>query len=281
MLRRIRPRHLQYARATPTSSSALHPRRQLASTIQYAEQGFFTPSSIPSSSKPSGSPGQGGRRRERISDEEYHLRIGRASDLLRATLSEFMRTGLVDYRDNKPGRSSALTLLDVFTFRALASREISAEGEDTTPDQVYDPKIHFQFRPAPPLSTSRIPSTFSGSSASPTDEEAASLSFTGRNLYFASAHVLRHTLNVLFSDPQVQVRKLRLESKGEKLRVEDALHVRMEFNGHLRVTGQEHNYTLIFRYDFDNDTGRIVRHTVERVEPAIGRKVSKRHLRSN
>lgn len=193
--------------------------------------------------------------------------MGRAYDLLQATLPDFMRTGLVDYQYDQNSRSSGLTLLDVFTFKALLARGYGEEEEEhgpSTGEQVYDSVIHFQFRPAP---------ASLASSASPNDEEAASLSFSGRSLYFASAHVLRHTLNVLFSDARIEIKKLRMECKADRPRVEDVLSVRMEFFGHARVTGQEHNYTLIFRYDIDSDTGRIVRHTVEKVEPAIGRKL--------
>ena len=187
-----------------------------------------------------------------------------------------MRTGLVDYHDDQKSHPSRLTLLDVFNFRDLRAKSSSSStmGEDeqatsaTAAEQVYDSSIHFRFCPTPPSSTSTP-----GSEPELTEEEVGSLSFSGRSLYFASAHILRHTLNALFSDSRIEVHKIRLESRADMPRVEDVLHLRLEFAGHLRVTGQEHNYTLIFRYDFDQDTGRIVRHTVERVEPAIGRKV--------
>lgn len=250
----------------PASRIALHTAVQHSTS----DSGFFTPTPQPSSSSPPSNPfksPKGKGKYERVSDQEYNIRAGRAYDLLQATLPDFMRTGLVDYQYEQNSRSSGLTLLDVFKFRALLARGSGKEEEEDSPsigEQVYDPIIHFQFRPAP---------ASLASSASPTDEEAASLSFSGRSLYFASAHVLRHTLNVLFSDARIEVKKLRMECKADRPRVEDILSVRIEFVGHARVTGQEHNYTLIFRYDIDSDTGRIVRHTVEKVEPAIGRKL--------
>lgn len=218
-----------------------------------------------------------------MSDQEYNVRVGRAYDLLRATIPDFMRTGLVDYHHDHASHPSRLTLLDVFTFRALRASNSQEEANNReaenirASEQVYDPGIHFRFRPAPPPSMLSSPaSTSIGGSTEPdlSDEEVASLSFSGRSLYFASSHILRHTLNVLFADAGVEVKKIKLECKGDRPRVEDVLHLRLELTGHLRVTGQEHRYTLIFRYDIDPDTGRIVRHTVERVEPAIGRKVS-------
>ncbi|UZJ53922.1 hypothetical protein CBS101457_003242 [Exobasidium rhododendri] len=242
--------------------------------------GFFTPSAQPS---PSGSPGpqdhrpqtpKGKREYERVSDQEYNIRVGRAFDLLRATMPDFMRTGLVDYHHSQASQSSGLTLLDVFTFRALRAKTTGEHYSDSdhrsnTADQVYDSAIQFRISPAPPSSTSATSST----EPDLTEEEAASLSFSGRSLYFASAHVLRHTLNILFSAPRVEMKKIRMESRASQPRVDDVLHLRFDFTGQLRMTGQEHTYTLIFRYDFDPDTGRIIRHTVEKVEPAIGRKL--------
>jgi hypothetical protein len=275
MLRRATPRLsvLKLTKSAPTIHR-LHSVVNVNPAVHSSDAGFFTPTSQPSSSSSSQNPSQPPQKKgryDRVSDHEYNVRVGRACDLLQATLPDFMRTGLVDYQRDLSSRSSGLTLLDVFTFRALMARGNGEEDVDGTSanDQVYDPIIHFYFRPAPPLT-----SATSSSLSAPTDEEAASVSFSGRSLYFASAHVLRHTLNVLFSDARVEVKKLRLERKGGQPRVEDVIHLRLEFIGHARVTGQEHNYTLIFRYEIDNDTGRIVRHTVERVEPAIGRKVS-------
>lgn len=245
--------------------------------------GFFTPSPHPNSPSTGSSPhqpqgdknGKGSRGRTRVSDQEYNVRVGRAFDLLRATMPDFMRTGLVDYHHTQASQPNGLTLLDVFTFRALRAKDANINTRETeemtsaAADQVYDAAIHFRFCPAPPTNTSSIAST----EPDLTEEEAASLSFSGRSLYFASAHVLRHTLNVLFANTRVEVKKIRMECRGAKPRMDDVLHLRFEFTGNLRMTGQEHQYTLIFRYDFDSDTGRIIRHTVEKVEPAIGRKV--------
>lgn len=281
------------------------------------ESGFFTPSSSHERTGPSGlndkhgGSSQGGR----VSDHEYEVRVGRAYDLLRATLPDFLRIGLVDYDHHKHGSSpSSMTLLDALAFRNLRTRAIeeglsgesflaparplpsSSPMHDITlsGDQVYHPSIHFRF----------CANGSASSNVSLTEEEAASLSFSGRSLYFASAHVLRHTLNVLFADAHVAIESIRREKKGKicygskgvgsmngskPLRDvdgngygarEDVIYIRIGFIGHLRVTGAEHRYTLVFRYDFDPDSGRIARHTVERIEPAIGRKVSKMRQKS-
>jgi hypothetical protein len=272
---------------TASAATRVLQRRHLQTSVHYSDPGFFfTPSSHSGSPSTSKSPQHGpeypnrgsGKSRKRVSDQEYNVRVGRAYDLLRATMPDFMRTGLVDYHHDQASQSSGLTLLDVFTFRALrakpnGSAHSDAEEKVNEADQVYDPAIQFRISPAPTPSSSITSSSTGATEPDLTEEEAASLSFSGRSLYFASAHVLRHTLNILFSNPRVEIQKIRMECRASQPRVDDILHLRFQFSGYLRMTGQEHTYTLVFRYDFDPDTGRIVRHTVEKVEPAIGRKV--------
>ncbi|PWN31803.1 uncharacterized protein FA14DRAFT_182592 [Meira miltonrushii] len=261
--------------------------------------GFFTPSPAPQRSN-SSSPRNNGEKDREVSEHEFQLRVGRAYDLLRATIPDFMRIGLVDYdqySSHDKQSSSKMSLLDALMFRSLRERaaedgllggltgvtsggdknslsgDLAASGDQ----QVYHSNIHFRFCPVG-----------SSADANLTDEEAASLSFTGRSLYFASAQVLRHTLNVLFTNTQVSIESIRREKKGANSRKEqqsaseglssnlsreETIYLRVQFLGHLRVTGAEHRYTLIFRYEFDPKTGRILNHTVERIEPAIGRKL--------
>ena len=254
-----------------------------------SNSGFFTPSPIPERSKDSSS--QNNNNDKEINDHEFQLRVGRAYDLLRATIPDFMRIGLVDYdqySSHDKQSSSKMSLLDALMFRNLRERAnedgllgsftgMKPNGEkksilmdlaSSEDQQIYHSNISFRFCPEASLS----------------DEEAASLSFTGRSLYFASAHVLRHTLNVLFTNTQVSIASIRREKKSAHSREdvnnsststsrEETIYLRVEFLGHLRVTGAEHRYTLIFRYEFDPKSGKIISHTVERIEPAIGRKL--------
>ncbi|KDN36171.1 hypothetical protein K437DRAFT_260208 [Tilletiaria anomala UBC 951] len=53
----------------------------------------------------------------------------------------------------------------------------------------------------------------------------------------------------------------------------DELIVRLIFRGVIRVTRYAHEYTAVFRYTFDPDTGQIIKHAVERIQPAPGRKL--------
>lgn len=275
------------------------------------DEGFFTPSLTPerfhsSSNKNNDKNHHEEDKNREVSDHEFQLRVGRAYDLLRATIPDFMRIGLVDYdqySSHDQQSSSKMSFLDALMFRNLRERaaedgligrltgmpskddekgSLLADLASSRDQQVYHPNVHFRFCPVG-----------SGAEANLTDEEAASLSFTGRSLYFASAHVLRHTLNVLFTNTQVSIESIRREKKSVHSRKdqkgiseggnpishtssssrEETIYLRVQFLGHLRVTGAEHRYTLIFRYEFDSKTGRILNHTVERIEPAIGRKL--------
>ncbi|CAD6938098.1 unnamed protein product, partial [Tilletia laevis] len=89
------------------------------------------------------------------------------------------------------------------------------------------------FLSSPSSSSSASSSSSSSSSASPSSpassstpedpssalqdeiEGKASFSFSGRTLYLASAHVLRHALNAIFSEPHVSVDRLRLVRAGK------------------------------------------------------------------
>ena len=65
------------------------------------------------------------------------------------------------------------------------------------------------------------------------------------------------------------------ETAGGGATSEDELIVRLVFKGKVRVTKYPHEYTAVFRYTFDQDTGQIKRHAVEKIQPAPGRKVSR------
>ncbi|PWN89496.1 hypothetical protein FA10DRAFT_287361 [Acaromyces ingoldii] len=273
------------------------------------EAGFFTPTGPTARSGKEGEEGEEPRQPERpsfdpqrrVSDREYMLRVGRAYDLLRGTMPEFMRTGLVDYDSASTSSSHGMSLLEAFTFRRLLSNDRSneerhskeklGEEEDLGLDRfnrAYHPAIHFRFCAHVPSSHSSSTMSSSSPSLSPSNggaqgDEDASLSFSGRSLYFASASVLRHTLNALFSEARVDVERIRLERRDGSLCSQGGgtmtgarnhvLHLRATFTGKLRMTRAPHRYTLVFKYDFDDDTGLICRHTVMRIEPEIGKKL--------
>lgn len=263
-----------------------------------------------SSSGPSSSPDPN---TEPVSDHEFNVRLGRAVSLLRATLDDFMRIGLVDYDCTNMASSSSnsgigIPSLDrlglgaiVRTFAARMSAKESFREElpshlRTVSDcPVYHPQIVFKFRP---------PDATSLSVTEPEDQRAenALITFSGRTMYFGSARILRRALSALFSETNVNIERAHLqrgdhdnggaaqhaptpsrlgpepppatpEPNANPSRRQATLVLRLTFSGVVRVTQQLHEYTVIFRYKFDPHTGMIIEHKVERIEPAPGERI--------
>lgn len=219
----------------------------------------------------------------RVSDHEYQLRLGRAVHLLRATLPDFPRLGLVDYSHNSNSNNSTLDFLG-FPSLALSSllrhqsqSSSASTNQDSEEDlSIYHPSIKFSYRP--PLNNP--PELELG-------DQGPNLTFSGRSIYLTSSQVLRHALNVIFTEVQVELERVQLvrSSSGfskTSLKAEgggvagrnDELMVRLKLKALTRVTHSQHEYTVIFRYQFCGDTGLIKRHRVEKIQPAPGRKVS-------
>lgn len=295
---------------TATTASRLSLRSSTTSTPTSSPLLLFSPSyptkndhpqsqPPPSTSPPSG---------PRVSDEEYQVRLGRAVSLLRATLEDFMRIGLVDYDSSNVAGSSSnsglgLPALDRLGLGAIlealgaSGRSRRAQTEILPPHlrnheehaAVYHPHIVFKFRP--PTATTEAEGYSSPAEAA----NDPLIRFSGRSLYFASAHVLRHALSALFSETRVSIESIKLhKGKDAGGDAESAppppanqststpttsagrpatLLIRLSFSGAVRVTHQIHDYTVIFLYRFDEDTGMIVEHKVERIEPAPGKKI--------
>ncbi|KAK0540758.1 hypothetical protein OC842_000327 [Tilletia horrida] len=204
----------------------------------------------------------------RLTEHEYQVRLGRAIQLLRATLPDFMAVGLADYPPSPPTAHS-IPLLDPLALVRLAPSlglRRSARGRGAAAQVAYDteeagafgsiyhPDVLFEFMPslsgpssasedgaapgeagasttpsaAGSSSSSSSPSTSTSqqSSSSTSNNISAehphpdelegrpSFSFSGRTLYLASAHVLRHTLKALFSEPHVALERLHLVRAG-------------------------------------------------------------------
>lgn len=247
---------------------------------------FFSPSHI-SSNEPQ-LPSDSSNKPKRVSDSDYEVRLGRAVSLLRGTLEDFMRIGIVDYDlANDPSASSGIGLpgLERLGLGAIlealgASNRRRQEQLDSLPPHlrakeenspVYHPNIVFKFRP---------PTTEAQEgSSSPAPSQNTLIKFSGRTPYFASAYVLRHALSALFSETRVTLESIKLhrDSANSGAQADSSrpatLLLRITFSGSVRVTQQIHDYTVIFRYRFDEDTGMIIEHKVERIEPAPGKKI--------
>ncbi|PWN27836.1 protoheme IX farnesyltransferase [Jaminaea rosea] len=268
--------------ALASSSRSRLPGPQVA-TSSPASYDRFTPSYPLRSSQPSSSsPSPHGS--NSISDHEFNVRLSRAVSLLRATLSDFMRIGLVDYDTSHVSSSSSSSglgipaldrlglgaILEAFGARSSAKAKARSElptqhGADDADCPVYHPNIVFKFRPP----SASLPND-SGSA------DAGLVTFSGRAMYFGSAHVLRMALSALFSQTSINLERAHLNKPGDGCtagREDASLVLRMTFNGVVRVTQQVHEYTVVFKYRFDPETGMIVQHTVDRIEPAPGKKI--------
>lgn len=118
--------------------------------------------------------------------------------------------------------------------------------------------------------------------------------FNGRTMYVASSHLLRHALSALFHHTELHLESARFEGRsrsGTLLGSRSSIHqkseakaltngsgperliVRLRFEGISRVSSHPHTYTVIFRYEFDRNTGMIIRHVVDNIQPVPGSKV--------
>ncbi|CAD6897578.1 unnamed protein product [Tilletia caries] len=241
----------------PHAHAHAHDAPPRARQSSYAEDDEKERGNTPSSSSDGG--GGGG-----LSEHEYEVRIGRAIDLLRSTLPDFMRLGLVDSPPSSSSSAHSIPLLDPLSLVRIAAptlrrrrqeqRRAGVEGAGEREGvggggSIYHPDVLFEFMPSltsssadddggsflssPSSSSSASSSSSSSSSASPSSpassstpedpssalqdeiEGKASFSFSGRTLYLASAHVLRHALNAIFSEPHVSVDRLRLVRAGK------------------------------------------------------------------
>ncbi|CAO1638116.1 unnamed protein product [Parajaminaea phylloscopi] len=303
---------------TPTIDTAqLASTSRIATPTQYAHLSSQLPSDYFRHTRPEREqrkPGPGSASPEPskhthpVSDREFDVRLGRAVSLLRATLDDFMRIGLVDYDSTNVANSASSSgigvpsldrlglgaIVQAFAARMSAKEKHRAEIPPflrTDSDcPVYHPHIVFKFRPPIP--------TPSSSMSEPSDSSADStlVTFSGRTMYFGSAHILRHALSALFSSTNICIERAHLQRGHDEAHAHDGsvgtaatqssqsqagipsrrqatLVLRLTFSGVVRVTQQMHEYTVIFRYQFDPDTGMIIEHKVDRIEPAPGKKI--------
>jgi hypothetical protein len=248
-----------------------------------------------------------------VTDHEFEVRLGRAVSLLRATLSDFMRIGLVDYDTSHVTSSSSSSglgfpsldslglgaILGVFGATARAKerhRESLPPHLRTDADcPVYHPDIVFKFHPPTTSTGSSSDGPLESRSTRTDGSSSRLLTFSGRTMYFGSAHILRHALAALFSETTVLIERVRLQrgssgnpadmaegSSGSDIgktlagsgsNREATLILRLTFTGVVRVTQQVHDYAVIFRYRFDPSSGMIIEHEVDKIEPAPGKKV--------
>lgn len=200
-----------------------------------------------------------------LPEHEYQVRLGAAIRHLRATLPQFMQRGLVD-RDEAPS-AGVDTLAPYLEKSALISRaRLTA---------IYHKDIYFRFRPPlpplPPLPSGEAEQHF-----------APAFSLRGRRMYRMSAQALRYSLHALFVDTDVRIEHMTLLPDRASVVVDvapgkpvpgDELLTRIRFRGTNRVSGALQDFTLLFRYRFDRNSGMVCEHHVDQMMPVPGRRV--------
>ncbi|KAH8829588.1 hypothetical protein DL96DRAFT_1598756 [Flagelloscypha sp. PMI_526] len=209
-------------------------------------------SSPPSNSHSSPSPPE-------LDDNEWEIRTGRATNLLRETLPQFFDTGLMVALDKTTGNPTHST------YGALS---LPFVGTKDSRQYIYSPKIKLEYTRPLHLPTP-LPET---------------LRVEGIPLYLASSVFIRHTLNALYSDLRVSLTKFVVnapkhdrrhldrdiphkEKEEEPLRRSKSVLVRMEVTGKARVSGSEAHWDVTCTYDFSPSTGMICSHLVNEIHP--------------
>lgn len=207
---------------------------------------------------------------------------GRAIYILQQTLPDFFATGLVSSMDVRPDPPAAApaakrrawtlpgaALLGLKPKPAAVSREKARDGaaED---ESIYSPRIRLTYTPPAPL-----PAPF-----------PKTLTLEGLHLYIASSIFVRHTLNALYTDLAVTLRRVRVHGsqesgalppgvppaarpKQEGRRARDKkIAIGLTVNGVGRVSGVPAEWQVNCTYAFSPHTGHIIHHNVDSIEPA-------------
>ncbi|KAH6867443.1 hypothetical protein BKA70DRAFT_404471 [Coprinopsis sp. MPI-PUGE-AT-0042] len=228
--------HAQLGGSRPSSSSTSNvltavPTRSIPKSQTLRESRIpyrsYASVAIPSSSvaSSSGQPDPAEHDPDEITDQEWELRTGRAIYVLQETLPTFFQTGLVTAIDKatgepKPPHSTSsmgsggfhIPLFDplLHSSSAAASAPSSpstsnsehhhSEGEHGIVEEgeegVYSPNVRLEYTP-PVVLPSPFPKTFK---------------VEGLNLYLASASLIRHAMNALYTDLDLTLVKVSVHT---------------------------------------------------------------------
>jgi len=212
--------------------------------------------------------------------------IGRAIYILQETLPEFFQIGLVSSLDSPvSGRHPLNGSSPPSRVGGLAQRLLlgltggggngrgngkwkEKEDDEKGRESIYSPRIRLEYRPPVPLKP--LPKT---------------LRVEGLHLYIASSVFIRHTMNALYADLRVDLRRVRVHgpssnytgtngphptvsnSKHRSLR-EKSFFVGFGVTGVGRVSGTPTEWEVNSTYTFSPLTGLIRLHTIDSIEPA-------------
>ncbi|GLB41188.1 hypothetical protein LshimejAT787_0904030 [Lyophyllum shimeji] len=194
--------------------------------------------------------------------------LGRAIYLLQQTLPEFFLVGLVTSIDRETGTPRpASASIPVLNANPLDVQTYIDEDNET----IYSPKVRLSY--TPPVA---LPPPF-----------PATLHIEGLPLYLASSVFIRHTLNALYSDLNVELRKVIVKTPRSKESVSGEVtfeepkaplqEVRRErdkrllvgfcVTGKSRVSGARGQWEVNSTYSFSPNTGLIDRHVIDSIYP--------------
>ncbi|TCD66886.1 hypothetical protein EIP91_000784 [Steccherinum ochraceum] len=222
-----------------------------------------------------------------ISDQEWEIRTGRAIYILQQTLPTFFSTGLISSLDlPEPPPSTAQrpsftdSLLSTFTTDKAKGKGKAREEsglhskKQKHADGIYSPRVRLEYKPPVALPTP-LPRV---------------LRVEGLHLYIGSSVFVRHTLNALYTDLRVEIRRARVhgppkskrsnsggdpdvpkpaasQSKYRCIR-EKSFFMGLGVTGTGRVSGAPAEWEINCTYTFSPITGLIHLHTIDSIEPA-------------
>ncbi|KAF8237458.1 hypothetical protein L208DRAFT_1356231, partial [Tricholoma matsutake] len=263
----VASRHSSFLRSYHPSSPSLAALALKKRHSEISELGLRSHLPPDSNSKPDpNNPSQ-------IPDQDWEIRTGRAIYVLQHTLPDFFHTGLVTLIDKATGTPRPSGSIPIVNANPLDNQPHNEDSES-----IYSPKIRLSY--TPPVA---LPAPF-----------PKTLHVEGLPLYMASSVFVRHTLNALYSDISVVLRKVvvntpryrnpsslhtgssqpsepeheKHSSKSSKRKSrEKSLFIGLCVTGTGRVSGGRGEWQVNSTYTFSPVTGLIYMHTIDSIHP--------------
>jgi len=213
-----------------------------------------------------------------LSDAEWEVRTGRAITVLTETLPQFFSTGLVLSID----KSKLPDIVDASRYQVPNGTGVRnvvegvgslvtgmARNESTGGSEADELETHGGVEP---IYSSKVQLVYTPKGFERT------LHIQGAPLYVTSSVFVRHTLNALYSDLQVDLLSARAappqppshpSSSNRPGKGRDrSLSMRIGVSGLARVSGTKSEWEVDCTYNFSPTSGLILVHTVNSIHPA-------------
>ncbi|KAF8650739.1 hypothetical protein AX16_005112 [Volvariella volvacea WC 439] len=299
MLSSCRHAHRSYAACYALKA---HRRLRLGSTYHTASP-LFVELGVRSDLPPDTEPQNDSKEPVEISDQDWEIRTGRAIYVLQQTLPEFFSTGLVTSIDKATG-TPRTTNYQSYLPQHLLNPNNFIPGINANPHDYHNPEtIHDSLSPAakhsPEDATSeRIYSDKVRLSYTPPVALPApfprTLHIEGFPLYLTSSLFVKHTMNALYSDLHVVLRRVIVNTpsppsasstplpedtspptpspskskRKSRISREKSLFISLSVAGTSRVSGSPGEWEVNSTYAFSPLTGLILSHTINSIYPA-------------